>query len=43
MSEHNDYQFAELNQQQLKKLLDVEDSINSENSDPVYIIAYRKK
>jgi len=43
VTDHNDFKFAHLNQQQLKELLSAEDNINQETTDPVYVIAYRKE
>ncbi len=37
------FQYANLNQQQLKELLSAEDNINGQTTDPVYLIAFRKE
>gem|GEM_PF-6481004 len=42
MTSQKDFNFANLNQQQLKELLSAEDNINQETTDPVFVIAFRK-
>jgi len=43
MTTPKDFQFAMLNQEQLKDLLAAEDKINETTTDPVYLLAFRKE